>query len=280
VLESIGVRERPMWARGPAHIDGEDIVLEGGAVELYTLPNSEHGASLLFDLGNLGKLGEIVHVEDPSARLIDAVRLRDTDRAMKFAGTHGLLRHGPAQVGKGEVRESLKSWYLAGLELAISTEMYSNIRRFQEKGSAKPLRSYLQTLRDAGIFGHFVLSDNDSELAEYASIQLAERLTRGMTDCTPTFSAVCGLLKDGEKAGLAGDFRFGNNPGSLVGAANYQLAWLISRKVMVRDCEECGEMLIPTDPRQRYHPKCGNRKRKRVERQKQKAEAMAAVRQQ
>jgi hypothetical protein len=51
-----------------------------------------------------------------------------------------------------------------------------------------------------------------------------------MEDCTPTLSAAFGLLKVGEPVRPAGDFRFGNNPGSLVGAANYQLALLISHR--------------------------------------------------
>jgi len=269
-LESIGVRERPVWARGPAHIDGEEIVIEGGEVELYTLPDSEHGASLLVDLGNLGKLGEIVRGEDLSTRLIDTVRLRETNRALEFAGTHGLLWRGPTRVAGGEVRESLKRWYLAGLEFAISMNVYSNIIRSQEQGSAEALRSYLRTLRDGGIFGHILLSDDD-ELTEYASIQLAERITRGMADCTPTLSAACGLLRNGKKVGRAGDFRFGNNPGSLVGAANYLLALLVSRKELVRECEECGGMFLPTDPRQKEHKKCGNRRRKREERERSRA---------
>ncbi|HZA45834.1 MAG TPA: hypothetical protein VE568_11135, partial [Rubrobacter sp.] len=63
-----------------------------------------------------------------------------------------------------------------------------------------------------------------------ASIQLAERISSGMEDCTPTLSAAFGLLKVGEPVRPAGDFRFGNNPGSLVGAANYQLALLISHR--------------------------------------------------
>jgi hypothetical protein len=71
----------------------------------------------------------------------------------------------------------------------------------------------------------------------------------------------------------AGDFRFVNDPGSLVGAASYQLALLVSRKKLIRECEECGEMEIPEDPRWRYHTKCGNRKRKREEGQRRKAES-------
>lgn len=270
-MQSIGMRARPTWVRGPARIEGEKIVLEGGTAELYTIPDAEHGASLLFDLGNLRRLGEIVEVEGPDARWMDAIRLRDTGRALDFATSHGLLWHGPTRVGGGEVRESLKDWFLAGLDLSISMATYARIRRSQEEGSAEPVRSYLRMLRDAGMFERVALPDADNDLLDYASIQLAERITRGMSKCTPTLSAACGLLDDGEPVGAAGDFRFGNDPGELVGAANYQLARIVSRKELVRECEECGEMFVPDDPRQRYHRKCGNRKRQRESRQRRKA---------
>jgi hypothetical protein len=61
-------------------------------------------------------------------------------------------------------------------------------------------------------------------------------------------SAACGLLEDGEKIGGAGDFRFGNEPRSLVGAAYYQLALLVSRKEPVRECEECKRLSYRRTP--------------------------------
>ena len=87
-----------------------------------------------------------------------------------------------------------------------------------------------------------------------------------MSDCTPTLTAACGLLKDGAKIGEAGDFRFGNDPGSLVGAANYRLAHLITNKKRVIICNECEEMMIQEHGSQRYHEKCGARKRQRERR--------------
>jgi hypothetical protein len=259
-----------MWVRGRARIDGDDIVLYGGTAEPYEIPRLEHGASLLFDLGGLGKLGEIVDSgEDSKTRLIDAVRLKDTGRALEFVEAHGLLWHGPRQVGKGEVRESLRKWFLAGLDMSINIATYSNIRLSQEEDSAEPVRSYLRALRDAGFFKLIALPDDDNDLLEWASIQLAERISRGMVGGSPTLSAASGLSRDGVKVGGAGDFRFGYEPSSLIGAANYQLALLVSRKKLVRECAECGEMFLPTDPRQREHKKCGNRRRKRESRQQQ-----------
>jgi hypothetical protein len=271
MLESVGVRPRPTWVRGPAFIDGDEIVLAGGTAERYAAFDPEHATRLLLDLGNLGQLGEIGGREvGPDARLVDTIRLKDTDRALKFAKTHGLLCHGPTQVGKGEVRESLMDWFFAGQELTFTTALYLKIRQAQDDRSAEPVYRYLQTLRDAGIFKHISLSDDDSALLEYACIQLAERISHGIAECTPTFSAACGLLKDGTRVGGVGDFRFGNDPGSLIGAANYHLASLVSRKILVRECKECEEMFIPEDPRQTYHPKCGARKRQRESRQRRK----------
>jgi hypothetical protein len=128
-------------------------------------------------------------------------------------------------------------------------------------------------VRRAGARVCISLPDADDELLDDACVQLAERISRGMADCTPTLFAACGLLKDVGKVGGAGDFRFVNDPGSLVGAANYQLARLIARKKKVRWCKECGEMLVPDDPRQTYHKTCGNRKRKREERQRRNAQS-------
>ena len=259
-----------MWVRGRARIDGDDIVLYGGTAEPYEIPRLEHGASLLFDLGGLGKLGEIVDSgEDSKTRLIDAVRLKDTGRALEFVEAHGLLWHGPRQVGKGEVRESLRKWLFAGLDVSINLATYASIRRSQEEDSAEAVRSYLRAQRDGGFFKRIAMPDDDDDLLEWASIQLAERISRGMAGGAPTLTAACSLSRDGVKVGGAGDFRFGYEPNSLIGAANYQLALLVSRKKLVRECAECGEMFLPTDPRQREHKKCGDRRRKRESRQRQ-----------
>jgi hypothetical protein len=232
-------------------------VLDVGTAEQYTFPGFEHGASLLFDLGGLKELGEAADSGEA-----------DTGRVLEFARAHGLLWHGPGQVGKGDVRESLRDWFIAGLKMSISLATYTAIRRSQEEDSGEPLRSYLRDLRVGDFFKRIAIPDDDNELLRWASIQLAELVSRGMADCTPTLSAACGLLKDGKPAGPAGDFRLGNDPGSLVGAANYQLARLVSRKALVRECGECGEMFLPNDPRQREHKKCGNRRRKRESRQR------------
>jgi hypothetical protein len=178
----------------------------------------------------------------------------------------GGLWRGPARVRAGEVRERFEDWFLAGQDLKISVTMYSMIRRSQEKGSAEPVRSYLRTLQDLGIFDLYRIANDDDEVLEFASVQVAESITRGMADCAPTLSAACGLLDDGKKVGGAGDFRFGSEPGSLVGAAYYQLALLVSRKEPVRECEVCKRLFVAKDPRKIEHKECGDLKRQRKRR--------------
>ena len=234
-------------------------------VEEYQAFDQDHATRVLIDLANFSKLGEFAK----GARRLD-FRLTDSRLALEFANSHGLLWHGPTKVGDGELRESLRDWFIAGLELWVSTALYLSIRQAQLDNSAEPVRRFLRTMRDAGIFKRVRLSDDDSELLEFACIQLADRISRGMSDCTPTLTAACSLLKDGDKVGEAGDFRFGNDPSSLVGAANYRLAHLITKKKRVIFCDECKEMMIQEHGSQRYHEKCGARKRQREKRQREK----------
>ena len=51
--ESIGVGPWPVWVRGKARVDGEEIVLAPANAERYDAPNSKHHATLLEDLAAL-----------------------------------------------------------------------------------------------------------------------------------------------------------------------------------------------------------------------------------
>lgn len=84
----------------------------------------------------------------------------------------------------------LKDWYLTGLGLLINTRSNMSFRRAQVVDSAEPVRSYLRTLRDAGYFDRIAIPDDDKDLLEWASIQLAENVSRSMVGCTPTLESV------------------------------------------------------------------------------------------
>lgn len=263
--ESIGIRPGATWVRGRASIDEHDIVLVEGKAEEYPAFQPEHSTQLLFDLADLPNLTDFS--ASPNVRITDPQRARD------FAYNHGLLWHGPRHLGSGECRESLWDWVSVGYALGVGVSLYMTIEQSTEEGSAEPVRSYLRMLRDAERWHRLPLPDEDTELLEYASIQLAEHITRGMAECTPTFVAACSLLDDGAKVGKAGDFRFGNDPGSLVGAAYYTLASLISRKERFKNCEGCGRMFQVEHGSQRFcEKKCATRKRQRELRNKNRSD--------
>jgi hypothetical protein len=259
VRESIGVRPIPRWVRGRAFIDGNEIVLDCREAEEYPAFEPDHSLRMLFDLARLQDLGEVY----VAGKVLD-VKITNPRLALTFASNYGLLRHGPKRVGKDECRESLRDWFVAGFELSMSAGLYVTIEQSIEENSAEPVRERLRMYRDATLFGRVPLPDLDEELLEYASIQLAERITRGLAECTPTFVAACSLLDNGAKVGKAGDFRFGNDPGSLIGAAYYTLAGLIARKERFKNCEGCGRMFKLEHGSQRFcEKKYATRKRQR-----------------
>jgi hypothetical protein len=259
--ESIGIRPVLVWARGEAVIGGDEIVLDGRATEEYAAFGPEHSTELLFDLADLQNVTDFGTFPNLS--------VTDPQRARRFASRHGLLWHGAEHLGNGECRESLRAWISYGYTLGVCLSLYMTIQESFEEGSAEPVRGYLRMLRDAERWHRLPLPNDDVELVEYASIQLAELVTRGMADCTPTFIAACSLVDDGTKLGNAGDFRFANDPGSLVGAAYYALARFISRKERFGNCEGCGRVFQVRHASQRFcEKKCATRKRQRELRQK------------
>lgn len=195
--------------------------------------------------------------------LPDMAALRDPklQDPVAFARRHGLLWHGPNELGQGECRESLRDWWIAGAELSITILLYIALHEGLDAGSGEPVRRFLRGFRDRGlVWGSF--PDDDEGCLESASIILGERITRGLEGCNQTFAAACGLVRDGEKVGRPGDFRFGIDPPNLVGAAYHELALLIVTRVEFRECAGCGRLFRPDHGRQIYHEKsCSNRRR-------------------
>ena len=241
--ESIGVRPWPMWVRGPAHIDGDEIVLDMDKAQPYNAFEPEHRATLLRDVAALRDF----KLQDPVA----------------FARRHGLLWHGPDQVYKGECRESLRWWKAVGTYLTMTIHLYMALKQGLEEESAGPVRDVLWAYRDARLFKDKIPDDKDV-LLEYASIQIAEMITRGLADCKETLVAACGLIRDGKRLGPAGDFLRVTEPSDLVGAAYKQLATEVVHKEEFRECKGCGRWFQPEHGRQWHHTKdCGRNKRQR-----------------
>jgi hypothetical protein len=110
---SIEPRQRPMWARGSARLDGNDIVLRREDAEDYAFFEEDRLDKLVLDVAGLRNIGT----------LTDSEQL-DPQPALAFVKRHGLLWHGPEQLASGECREPLRSLYFEGEELTLSIALY------------------------------------------------------------------------------------------------------------------------------------------------------------
>jgi hypothetical protein len=240
--DAISLKQYPMWVRGQAHIDGDEIILDEETAERYLIDESEHRKQLLQD--------------------VTALSDYDPRGAVNFVRRHGLLWHGPEHLGSAECRESLTYWRVAAWDLRILVCLYIHLE------DAESMRKYLRTLRDAGIFWAPIPDDNQLCL-EYASIELAGGITEGLNGCSWTLTAACTLKRDGVKVGGPTDFLFGDDPPNLVAGAYAQLASGIVNKISFNECEGCGTLFTPEHGGQRYCSKrCNNRVRKARQRAK------------
>jgi predicted nucleic acid-binding Zn ribbon protein len=253
VTAAFDLRQHPKWMRGPARVDGDEIVLEDKAAEIYLIDELEHRQRLLVDL----------------------IDLRDCDPqgAVTFLRRRGLLWHGPKDLGSGECRESLADWRGDVRHLWVTVGLYLTLKVADEVGRAKPARDYLRNLRALNIFGGLI-PDNDRECLEAVSVLLAERITRGMEGCSWTLVAACTLAREGVKEGGPHDFLFGEDPPNLVAAAYAQLASLIVNKIPFKQCAGCGSVFTPKHGRQRY---CGKRCSERTRKARQRAKGIKGV---
>jgi predicted nucleic acid-binding Zn ribbon protein len=242
--DAFRLRQHPEWVRGPAYVEGDEIILYEAAAERYFTDESEHRQRLLMNL----------------------IELRDCEPqdVVSFVYHHGLLWHGPEQLGSGECRESLTEWRVAVGNLWVTIGLYLTLNGAWEAGTAKPVREYLKRLRDPDIDLFYErIPDNDRQCLEAASTLLAERITRGMEGCSWTLVAACSLWREGVQEGGPMDFLLGDDPPDLVAAAYAQLAQRLAKKAPFEECEGCGKTFTPEHGRQRYCSKrCNNRARK------------------
>ena len=224
-------QQHSKWMRGPARIEGDEVVLDDEVAETYLTDESEHRQRLLMDLYNLGDCDPLVVVT--------------------FVRHHGLLWHGPMGPGGSECRESLADWRAEVKHLRVTVGMYVTLKVADEVGRAKPARDYLRYLRDLDLF-YALIPDNDQECLESVSTLLAERITRGMEGCSWTLIEASSLSRGGVKEGGLMDFFFGENPPNLIAAAYTQLASVIANKIPFGVCEGCGKLFTRKHGNKRY----------------------------
>jgi hypothetical protein len=241
----------PQWIKGPARIEEEEIVLDGGRAETYYIHEPE---DLLFDLTTL-------YPSHPNFKTQDAVR---------FVRRHGLLWHGPEAVARSEYRESLEDWWYAGATLSVTITLYKKLMEGVETGSAEPVRSL--GFHPVRVPGTQQWGDDEYELM-VASMMLASQINERLADCSHAIAAACGFMgADGGPLAGPGLFMYDIRPPNLESAAYAHLAQLIVARAEIKDCPGCGRPFTPESGKQKYHsPSCASTSRGRRFREKRRS---------
>jgi hypothetical protein len=235
----------PYWARGPARIVGEEIVLDEDRAELYTL-------------------GEALYVE---------FALEDLDEdypqsAVAFARRYGLLWHGAEYLGTGECRELLSDWWDVAYELHFVLTLYRSIQEAVRTGSVEPIRS-LEIDWSAidwsalGATGSSrrgwpeetpdvepIIEEADDELylADVCQM-LTEFINLGLEDCGV---GLLSLTTPGAPTNQPGKFGLQIAPQNLVAAAYAEYASVIAKRAEIKECPGCGRIFFPESGKQKY----------------------------
>jgi hypothetical protein len=234
---AIGLVKQPEWARGPARIEGREVILDESRAEPYGLYESEQAERMAFDLAAIA-----LHKPGPDPREIKA-----------FIRRYGLLWHGADKLGSGECRESLDAWRLEAEKLSTVLYFSTSLGDASREGSAAPVRRLFERAGVRPLFERFASNPTDEAYimaaTEIAAGQLNQGLQGGMWELAP--------------AG-PGELRLAFYAPNLVSAAYANVGALVARKAEFKECPGCGRIFPPKSGKQAYHDEqCATRARQR-----------------
>jgi len=239
---SVTQQRFPYWARGPARIVGEEIVLDEDRAELYSLSNAVLVEFALEDLDE----------DYPQS-------------AVAFARRYGLLWHGAEYLGTGECRERLSDWWNVANELHLVLTLYRSVQEAVRTGSVEPIRSL--GIDWSAIGWSTLMVEDGSRLGwpeeepdsteEYTDDLyfvdmckiLAELVNLGLEECGV---GLLSLSSPDTEYSQPGKFLIGVAPQNLVSAAYANYATIIAKRQDIEECPGCGRMFSPESGRQKY----------------------------
>jgi hypothetical protein len=226
---AITLVQHPEWVRGPAIVEGDEIILDESRAETYWLHGSEQVEQMAFDLAAMA-----FHRSG-----------RDPQQAVAFVRRYGLLWHGTDKLGSGSCREPLNNWWHEAEKLSSLLLTSVKLGEAMREGSAAPVRKYFEELG--------IGFETDETYLMAATTIAARLINQGMQD-----------TKWGMEVIEPGELRLTHYPPNLVSAAYANLSALISKKVEFKECPGCGRVFPPASGKQKYHDEdCATRTRQR-----------------
>lgn len=229
---AITLVEHPEWAKGPARIEGGEIVLDESKAQKYWLYEAEQTERMAFDLAAMA-----FHTSG-----------RDPQQAKAFVRRYGLLWHGPDKLGSGECRESLGDWWSAAEGLSALLAMSTALGEAMRDRSADPVRRFFA--RIGGL--PFDLPTDEAYLMAATTIA-ARLINQGLQEG-----------RWGMATAQPGELQLAYYPTNLVDAAYANIGALVATKAAFKECPGCGRIFKPKSGKQEYHePRCATRTRQR-----------------
>lgn len=227
----------PRWVRGPARIEGEEIVLDGSRAETYLV---HEPMDLLPDFAGLAD------------GFFDS-RDKWERQVLAFARRHGLLWHGPDEVEGGDCRESLEDWASASLRIRMAATLYVKLMEALESGSTEPLRQKARELQIDWTPRFGWAAEDDWHYLWQASVFLADAVNQGLAGSRHTIAAACALTDDGESPnGPPGVFLHDVHSLTLEAAAYVRFSHLMEYREELAECPGCGRPFRPKSGKQKY----------------------------
>ena len=216
----------PQWARGPAHIVEDQVVLEESRAEPYYIHEADN--ELMFAFARL-------------AADLDNLDERDV---LAFVRRYGLLRHGAEDLSSGKFSEPLAEVWAEARVFAEFLELYVKLRDSVRTGSSEPLRT--AKIDFSRYFGHKA-ADGETLMAQ-AGVFLAEQVTEALEGCT--HGVVPAAL--GVSSSNPDRFLLSINPPNLLSLAYVRFAQVIVDRAPMVECPGCGGTFIPESGKQKY----------------------------
>jgi hypothetical protein len=220
------------WLRGPASIDGGNVVLDlAHAEQSWPWSNDDQ---LALDLANI-TTGEIP----------------------EFVACYGLLRSGP---GSERLSEPVQLWLDTAHELRAYLTMAANLERARDIDREDWVEATNWLREAAGRLLGEAVQDND-EAQRIVTSAISQKVSEHLAGVELSL----GALHEYEDAEAdPGDFALVALPEDLIGFAYWRVAAMLASKVELRYCGGCHRVFAPRDARQRFHDAaCANRHRQR-----------------
>ena len=217
----------PEWIRGPANIVDSEIVLDEERADRYALHNL-------------------------SGAIFELATLRNPQDIRAFVRRHGLLLHGPDDLGTRECREPLWGWQREAYHAALVVMLYMGLMEAEKTGSAEPVRSLNITRKGAPE------TLNDEDYLQQHSMGLAGLISNYLRRCQPALAPAFQF----ETGSGPGEFVITHQPPTLLAATYAEFAVIVAQRAELKRCPGCGRIFHPESGRQKYHSKsCANNDR-------------------